>query len=93
MPLVVIVLFLLIRAVYVGPLVAVKLFPRPDLSFHVVTDDPDRTTAFESAASNHTIHPGICVGANPTYISVGDATIDIVRTEELYSQKHPKPQA
>ncbi len=40
------------------------VFPCPDLSFHRVTLLPDRTTVFESAASNHSTNPGRVSGLN-----------------------------
>jgi len=45
--------------------IEVTLLPKTLLSIHAVMFAPDNVIVFESAASNHTTHPGTLRGSNP----------------------------
>jgi hypothetical protein len=45
--------------------IEVTLLPKTLLSLHAVMFAPDNVSVFESAASNHTTHPGTLRGSNP----------------------------
>jgi hypothetical protein len=45
--------------------IEVTLLPKTLLSLHAVMFAPDNVSVLESAASNHTTHPGTLLGSNP----------------------------